>query len=142
MQRIRLTATAQAHLAQRFKTTTDRRLRDRCQAVLMAHRGRKRKTIAQDVGGHRTTVRLWLKPYDEQGAEGIQIHWGPRPQGRMPETLTPTIQEWVQAGPQGCGLDWANWTYEELATSLYQSTGIAVKRTAMRVFCQRQALRP
>jgi hypothetical protein len=29
-----------------------------------------------------------------------------------------------------------------LATYLYQSTGIAVKRTAMRVFCQRHDIRP
>jgi hypothetical protein len=41
MQRIRLTATEQAQLEQIFKMTDDRRLRDRCQAVLMAHRGRK-----------------------------------------------------------------------------------------------------
>jgi transposase len=118
MQRIRVTATEQVHLEQLFKTTHDRRLRDRCQAILMAHRGRKRKTIAPDLGVHRTTVRLWLKQYDEQGSEGIQIHWGPRPQGRMPATLAPTIQAWVQGGPQGCGLDRAHWTYEELATYL------------------------
>ena len=35
MQRIRLTATEQTQLDQLFKTTEDRRLRDRCQAVLM-----------------------------------------------------------------------------------------------------------
>src|SRR5689334_337583 len=78
MQRIRLTATEQAHLEQLFKTTADRRLRDRCQAILMAHRGRQRKTIAQDLGVHRTTVRLWLKQDDAQGSEGIQLHWRPR----------------------------------------------------------------
>ena len=48
MQRIRLTATEQTQLDQLFKTTEDRRLRDRCQAVLMAHRGRKSRNIAQD----------------------------------------------------------------------------------------------
>lgn len=48
----------------------------------------------------------------------------------------------MQEGPQGCGLDRANWTYEELAPHLYRTTGIAVKRTAMRVCCQRQAIRP
>ena len=69
MQRIRLTATEQAHLEQLFKTTNDRRLRDRCQAIFMAHCGRKRKTIAQDLGVQRTTVRLWLTQYDEQGVE-------------------------------------------------------------------------
>jgi hypothetical protein len=51
MRRIRLTATEQAHLEQLFKTTHDRRLRDRCQAIVMAHRGRKRKTIVPRSGG-------------------------------------------------------------------------------------------
>ena len=56
--------------------------------------------------------------------------------------LAPTIQAWVKDGPQSCELDRANWTYEELATYLYQTTGIEVKRTAMRVFCQRHDIRP
>lgn len=142
MQRIRLMATEQAHLAQIFKTTHDRRLRDRCQALLMAHRGRKRKTIAQDLGVHRTTVRLWLKHYHERGLAGLQIQWAPGQPGRIPETWAPTIQAWVKDGPAGCELDRANWTYEELATHLYRTTGIEVKRTAMRVFCQRHDIRP
>ena len=113
MRRIRLTATDQAHLEQLFTMTDDRRLRDRCQAVLMASRGRQRKTIAQDLGVHRTTVGLWLKHYHAQGVAGLQIHWAPGPPGRIPETLGPTIQAWGQDGPQGCGLDRAHWTYEE-----------------------------
>ena len=60
----------------------------------------------------------------------------------MPETVAPMILAWVKDGPQHCGLDRANWTYEELATHLYRTTGIEVKRTAMRVFCQRHAIRP
>lgn len=142
MRRIRLTAMEQAHLEQIFKTTDDRRLRDRCQAVLMASRGRKRQTIAQDVGVHRTTVRLWLKHYHTRGLEGLAIHWGPGQPGRIPETVAPTILAWVKDGPQSCGRDRANWTYDELATHLYRTTGIEVKRTAMRVFCQRHAIRP
>jgi hypothetical protein len=55
-----LTATDQAALEHTFQTTTDHRLRDRCQAVLMASRGRQRRVIAQDLGVHRTTIRLWL----------------------------------------------------------------------------------
>ena len=142
MRRIRLTATEQTHLEQIFKTTDDRRLRDRCQAVLMAHRGRKRKNIAQDLGVHRTTVRLWLQQYHDHGLTGLQIQWAPGQPGHIPETWASTLQVWVQEGPQGCGLDRANWTYEELATHLYRTTGIEVKRTAMRVFCQRHDIRP
>ena len=142
MQRIRLTTEEQGQLEHLFKTTTDRRLRDRYQAVLMASRSRKRKTIAQDLGVHRTTVRLWLKQYQAQGLAGLQIHWAPGQPGRRPQTLAPTSQAWVKDSPQSCGLDRANWTYEELATHLYRTTGIEVKRTAMRVFCQRHDMRP
>jgi transposase len=142
MQRIRLTAAEQEQLDHLFKTTTDRRLRDRCQAVLMASRGRKRKSIAQDLGVHRTTVRLWLKHYHERGLGGLTIHWAPGHPGRIPETLASTIQTWVKEGPQSCQRDRANWTYEELATHLYRTTGIEGKRTAMRVFCQRHDIRP
>jgi transposase len=140
--RITLTTLEQEELEHTFKTTSDRRLRDRCQAVLMAHRGRKRKAIAQDLGVHRTTVRLWLKQYQQRGVAGLQIQWAPGQPGRIPEALAPTIQGWVKDGPQSCGLDRANWTYEELAAYLYHTTGIAVQRTAMRVFCQRHSIRP
>src|SRR5438132_6247199 len=99
MRQIRRTTAEQVQLAQRFKTTTDRRLRDRCQAVLMASRGRKRKTIAQDLGVHRTTVRMWLKQYQEQGVAGVPIHWARGQPRRIRETWAPTIEAWVQDGP-------------------------------------------
>jgi transposase len=142
MRRIILTATEPVALEHTCKTTPDRRLRERCQALFMAGRGRKRTAIAQDLGVHRTTVRLWLKRYGERGIEGLMIHWAPGQPGRIPAALAPTIQSWVKEGPQSCGLDRANWTYEELATHLYQTQGIMVKRTAMRDFCQRHHMRP
>lgn len=142
MLRITLTATDQAALEHTFKTTSDRRLRDRCQAVLMAHRGRKRTAIAQDLGVHRTTVRRWLTQYQHRGIAGLKMQWAPGQPSRIPEALGTTIRHWVQVGPQGCGLDRANWTSEELAASLYRTTGIEVKRTAMRAFCQRHDIRP
>ena len=87
-------------------------------------------------------MRRWLTQYQERGVAGLQIHWAPGHPGRIPEALVPTIQGWVQDGPQGCGLDRANWTSEALATHLYQTTGVAVRRTAMRDFCQRHGIRP
>ena len=89
----------------------------------MAHRGRKRKTMAQDLGVHRTTVRLWLKQYHERGLAVLQIPWAPGQPGRIPEALAPTIQAWVQDGPQECERDRAHWTYEELATHQIASYG-------------------
>jgi transposase len=142
VQRITLSATEQAEREPTCKTTSERRLRDRCQAVLMASRGRKRKAIAQDLGVHRTTIRLWLKHDQQHGLAGLLIQWAPGQPGRIPEALAPTLQQWVKEGPQSCGLDRATWTYEELASPLYRTTGIEVKRTAMRVFCHRHGIRP
>ena len=48
----------------------------------------------------------------------------------------------MQEGPQSCGLDRANWPYEALATSRYQTQGITGQRTAMRDFCPRHHMRP
>jgi hypothetical protein len=81
MRRLRLTTTAHAHVEHLCKPPPDRRLRDRCQAVLLASRGRQRKRIAQALGGQRTTVRLWLQQSQARGVTGVQIHWAPRPAG-------------------------------------------------------------
>lgn len=142
MFRIRLTAGEQAVVEHTFKTATDRRLRERCQAVLMAHRGRKRQAIAADVGVHRTTVKKWLDQYRARGIEGLKVRRAPGKAQRIPEALAPMIVEWVKGGPQSCGLNRANWTYEELAVQVYRRTGISLKRTAMRDFCQRHQIRP
>jgi hypothetical protein len=103
MRRMRLTTAAQEPLEYLFKTTNDRRLRDRCQAVLMASRSRKRKTIAQDLGGIAPRCGSGSSTITNGGVEGLQIHWAPGQPRRIPETLVPTIQAWVKAGPAGCG---------------------------------------
>jgi len=142
MFRILLNAAEYAAVEQQYKTTTDRRVRHRCQAVLMAHRGRKRQAIAEDLGVHRTTVKKWLDRYRARGLEGLQVQRAPGKPPRIPEALAPTIVEWVKSGPQGCGLNRANWTYDELAVQVYRTTGLEIKRTAMREFCQRHQIRP
>jgi transposase len=91
---------------------------------------------------HRTTVKKWLEQYQARGVPGLKRQHAPGKPRRIPEACAATIVEWVKAGPQGCGLKRANWTYEELAVQFYRTTGIALKRTAMRDFCQRQQIRP
>lgn len=142
MLRINLSAEEYASVERQFKSSTDRRVRARCQAVLMVHRGRKRQAIAEDLGVHRTTLRKWLERYRAQGVQGLQGRRAPGNPPRLPASLASTILKWVKSGPQGCGLNRANWTYEELAAHVYRTTGITIKRTAMREFCQRLQIRP
>jgi transposase len=110
MYRLRLTPSEEQELAQTFKTTPDRRLRTRGQAGLMVTRGRARRVIAQDIGVHRTTLRLWLRSYRVGGLQGLKIQWAPGPPQRIPVELAPTIVSWVKGGPASCGLQRANWT--------------------------------
>lgn len=142
MIRIRLSPPEREQLEQTFKTTADRRLRERCQAVLMAARGRPRQQIAQDLGVHRVSVHRWLRAYAQGGLASLVIQWAPGQPGRIPPALAPVIVEWVKGGPAGCDLNRANWTYAELAHHLYQTHGIQVGETAMRTFCHRHGIRP
>jgi hypothetical protein len=56
MIRIKLTPEAREELERTFKTTPDRRLRERCQAVLMAHRGAGRLLRILACTGPRSTA--------------------------------------------------------------------------------------
>jgi hypothetical protein len=53
MMRIHLSPQEYSDLQTTFRTTSDRRLRDRAQIILMAHRGRPHQVIAEDLGINR-----------------------------------------------------------------------------------------
>ena len=125
-----------------FAGTDDRRLRDRAQIVLMAQRGRPHGQIASDVGVATRTVQRWLNAYCEHGAEGLVPRKAPGAAPRVPEALAGELRRWVIEGPAACGLDRANWTYEELAVRLRRVHGVKARRTAVRVFCRRHGIRP
>lgn len=65
---------------------------------------------------------------------------GPEP--KLTKDLAEVLREWVIKGPAGCGLDRANWTYEELAVHLYQQKSVEVKKSASQVFCRKHGIRP
>ena len=63
MIRIELPLKARQQLIRTFKTTADRRLRDRCQAVLMKANKRTQTAIANDLHVERRTGYNWLTAY-------------------------------------------------------------------------------
>jgi transposase len=142
MTRLELTKQARAELEQTFRETPDRHLRDRCQAVLMASRGRKPEDIVPDLGKSLRTIYRWLALYREGGLAGLRITWPPGKEPLIPERLAPTLIKWVKDGPVACGLERANWTYLSLAEHLLQQKGIRVGETAMRDFCHKHGIRP
>jgi transposase len=124
-----------------FRSTGDRRLRDRLQIVLMAHRGRTRRDIAADLGVDRRTVTRWLNTYCDGGLDGLRPKKAKGKVSHIPATLADEVRNWVIEGPAEHGLDRANWTHEELADHLLKTKGIRTSRSAVQRFCSKIDIR-
>ena len=81
-----LNADDRPQLAPTFTTTTNRRLRNRCQALWMAARGRRHHQIAADLRGTARPWQRWLQADRTRGLDGLTSPWAPGRAPRMPET--------------------------------------------------------
>lgn len=124
-----------------FRSTDDRKLRDRLQIVLMAHRGRPRQDIATDLRVHRKTVTRWLNAYCDQGLDGLTPKKAKGKPSKLSQTLADEVRQWVIEGPAQHGLDRANWTHEELADHLRKTKGLKTSRSAVQRFCAKIGIR-
>jgi transposase len=125
-----------------FHTTRDRRLRDRCQAILMAARGRRHRQMAEDLGVSGRTLQRGLNAYQAGGLAGLTIRWASGRAPHIPDAFASELLAWVRQGPAGCGLDRAHWTSAELAAHLYRTKGIAVSESTMRTYWTTHGVRP
>src|ERR1700730_6293742 len=141
MIRIHLPTAEAERLDARFRATDDRKLRDRLQIVLMAHRGRPRQDIATDLGVHRKTVTRWLNAYCDGGLDALRPRKAPGKPSKIPATLADDLRRWVIDGPVKQGLDRANWTHEELADHLRKTHGVQTSRSAVQRFCSKIGIR-
>jgi transposase len=142
MIRIQLPPGEADRLEELFRSTQDRKLRDRLQIVLMAHRGRPRQDIASDLGIHRIGVTRWLNAYCERGLDGLLPRKARGGTPGIPASMSDEIKRWVIEGPAGQGLGRANWTHAELADHLFKTRGIKTSRSAMHRFCTKVGIRP
>lgn len=141
MIRVQLPDRERDALEAEFRTTADRKLRDRLQIVLMAARGRRPAEIAADLGISTRTVPRWLDAYLQRGLDGLRPRKARGAAPKVPAKLADEIKRWVIEGPAACGLDRANWTYAELAVHLYQTHGVAAGRSAVLRFCRKLGVR-
>lgn len=139
---IRLSEAEAQRLEALFRATQERKLRDRLQIVLLAHKGRPRQQIASDLGIHRRSVTRWLNAYCDGGLDALVPR---KPKGKaasIPDALAGEVKAWVIGGPASQGIDRANWTHEELADHLGKAHGIKTSRSAMQRFCSKVGVRP
>jgi transposase len=142
MIRIQLPPNEAERLDSLFRATGDRKLRDRLQMLLMAHRGRARQDIATDLGVHRKTVTRWLNAYCGGGLDALRPRKARGQPAKIPAALADDMRRWGIDGPAKQGLDRANWTHEELADHLRKTKGIQTSRSAVQRFCAKIGIRP
>jgi transposase len=142
MIRIRLPEAEVQELEARFRSTEDRKLRDRLQIVLLAHKGRQHRDIAADLCVNRRSVQRWLNAYCASGLAGLLPRKAKGMEPGIPAALADEVKGWVIGGPASQGLDRANWTHEELADHLLKTHGIKTSRSAMHRFCSKLGVRP
>ena len=118
-----------------FRSTDDRKYRDRLQIVLLAHKGRKHQEVAADLAINRRSVQRWLNAYCERGLVGLTPRKAPGQAPGIPAAVADEIKRWVIDGPAKQGLDRANGTQEELADHLLKTKGIKTSRSARQRFC-------
>lgn len=135
MIRVQLPQAEADRLEELFRSTPDRKLRDRLQIILMAHRGRPRQDIAADLGVDRRTVTRWVNAYLDAGIDGLRPRKPKGKPGHIPATLADEVKQWVMGGPASQGLDRANWTHAEIADHLLKAEGIRTSRSAVQRFC-------
>src|SRR5262245_19196078 len=142
MIRIQLPQADFERLEHLFRSTDERKFRDRLQVVLLAHKGRLHKDIAADLYINRRSVQRWLNTYGERGLKGLRPRKAKGQPGHIPAFLADQVRSWVIGGPASCGLDRANWTYEELADHLKKAKGIQTSKSAVHRYCQKIDIRP
>lgn len=125
-----------------FRTTDDRKLRDRLQIVLLAHKGRPRQQIADDLAVHRRSVTRWLNACCDAGLDALMPKTPEGKAASIPDALADDVRAWVIGGPVSQGSDRANRTHEDLASHLGKAHGLKTSRSAVQRFCKRIDVRP
>ena len=139
---IRLSEAEAQRLELAFRSTTDRKLRDRLQVVRLAHRGRPHQDIAADLGVTPRTVQRGLNAYLDRGPDGLTPRKAKGATAKIPPALADELRRWVLEGPAAQGLDRANWTHPELAEHLYRTHGVRTSRSAVQRLCAKLGIRP
>src|SRR5215472_17886151 len=94
MIRIQLPPVEVERLQREFRSTPDRKLRDRLQIILLAQRGRPHQDIAADLGLNRRSVQRWLNAYRERGLNGLRPRKAKGPAGNIPAAMAAEIKRW------------------------------------------------
>jgi len=100
---------------------------ERARLLLLADMGKRVPALAQELALTETTVRTWLKRFNEAGLDGLQD----RPRAGRPVTYQPAqVAEVIATAltdPRQLHQPFACWTLDRLATYLNEEKQMAMK---------------
>ncbi len=102
---------------------------ERATIVWWSSQGERVPAIAQQLGIHEQTARLWVVRFTKDGLKGLEDQ--PRP-GHRPSYTADQVGEVVATAltdPQSLGLPFASWTLDRLQAYLNEHKGVAMKRS-------------
>jgi transposase len=115
-----------------YRNTNDTRVKERCQAVLLAHGGQHtHEEIAKVVGRSRSTIQIWLNAFCEEGLASLNTRQGVgggKPSKMRDQRIQRNLEEGLTEGRWMTGPQVRQWlvqTYgiERSMTSIYYWLG-------------------
>lgn len=101
---------------------------ERASIVWSSHQGMRVPAIAQQLGLHEQTVRLWIGRFNAPGCPGLK---DTARSGRPATYTSEQVGQVIVAAltdPQTLGLPFASWTLDRLQAYLNEEKGIPIKR--------------
>jgi transposase len=129
------------------RETREKGLAHRCQIVLLAGKGRQRRSIAEAVGVSVSWVNRVLKRFREHGVAGLADRRQDNGQTKVDEHYLSTLIEVVAGSPQDYGHRRPTWTRELLVEVMAKLTGVRIhvgtmSRALDRIHARRGRPRP
>jgi transposase len=117
------------------------RLVERARIVWLSAEGRRVAAIAEEVGCHAQTVRLWLARFSTEGLAGLaDARRAGGPATYTPEQIGAVVAT-ALSDPQALGQPFGDWTYDRLAAYLNETAGIPIKRSRIQEVLVAEGLR-
>lgn len=130
----------------KLKIESNRRLRDRLQALQWVSSGVSVQDAARRIGRCRQSVSSFVHRFNQDGMDGLlHVGRGPGRRSRLTAKKWDKVVEWISRGPRDMGYPFSNWDCKRLAIAIHKTWKVRlsdeqVRRQLHRLGCR--LLRP
>lgn len=106
----------------KLKIESNRRLRDRLQALQWVSSGVSVQEVARRIGRCRQSVSSFVHRFNRSGLDGLlRVGRGPGRKSRLSAKQWDQVVEWIRRGPRDMGYPFSNWDCKRLAVVIQKT---------------------